>query len=446
MLSPFWWLALVCALAWQALALCPRECVCSETHREVDCSWRGLRVIPTPHLQHNLHALNLSHNRLSESELDGTLAAYSHLRSLDLSYNRLNRMPAALPRSLWELHVSGNRLRLLHKNDTAYHWNLRTLDLSANRLERVVLINNTLPELRKLDLSRNRFWTVPTNVPRHVETIDLSHNTLVQILPGSLAQLTHLTRFYLHGNRFTSVPVGAFDQLAALRLITLGDNPWACDDPRNITYLLSWLRQTHASVLGCPCHTWHTCGETHLATTRGWHYASYTPPPNTPSMDANSHANHPHGDHNRRGDHHNRLGHRQNHNRHQYPPQPPVRAVTAGYWPESVLLDMHRPSETSDTTPDYQSRWPAGGFYVTSPPISLSTRGNSAYTTPRYFIPSDSNTDATDETLTTTTKRTTTLRTRSVKKANQGKAHGRGHRGEVRSLSLVMAMILLLLI
>ena len=401
----------------QALAVCPPGCVCSESHREVDCSRHGARLLPGG-LQHNIHSLNLSLNRLSD--LDHALSPFSHLRSLDLSHNRLSRLPAELPRALWELRASGNRLRLLHKNDTAYHWNLRVLDLSANKLERVVFINNTLPSLRTLNLSRNRFWTVPTNIPRNVEAVDLSHNTLVQILPGSLDQLSRLSRLYLHGNRFTAVSDGAFERLAVLRLVTLGDNPWACDEQRNISYLLSWLRQTHASVLGCPCHTWHTCGETHLATTRGWHYASFTLPPHTPSMDAD-------------GD----LGHRHHHHHHHHPPHDPhMRAVTAGYWPESALLDIHRPRETLGSTPDYESRWPPGGSYVTSRPDSPSTY-DEAYTTQRYFTASDY--DSTEATLTTSTRKTTTLRTRSVKKTNQGKDPNHGHRPEA-----LAAMVLLL--
>ncbi|XP_062393340.1 oligodendrocyte-myelin glycoprotein-like [Sardina pilchardus] len=420
-------------LAWRALASCPALCSCSESHREVDCSWRGLRLLPGG-LQPNVHSLNLSHNRLSD--LGRALGPFTHLRSLDVSHNRLSRLPSALPRSLWELRASGNRLRLLPKNDTAYHWNLRLLDLSANKLERVVFINNTMPALTALDLSRNRFWTVPTNIPRRAETVDLSHNTLVQVLPGSLDQLTHLRRLYLHANRFSAVGEGAFERLASLRLVTLGENPWACDEPRNISYLLSWLRRTHASVLGCPCHTWHTCGETHLATTRGWHYASYTPAPYTPGMDADG--NPPHAADRDRSSSSDHLGRHRHGNRYPYPP---MRAVTAGYWPESALLDMHRPRETLASTADYQSRWPAGGFLVTSAPSGLSTP-DEAHTTPRYFTAAADydDDDSTEAVLTTSTRKTTTLRTRSVNKSNRGKVHNAGRRPQASLSSALTAM------
>ncbi|KAM4620321.1 oligodendrocyte-myelin glycoprotein-like [Polymixia lowei] len=269
-------LLLVLLLGPRVLAVCPSVCSCSPSHREVDCSRRGLRHLPHG-LQHNLRSLNLSHNRLHG--LDGRLTAYAHLRVLDLSHNRLGQLPAGLPRSLWQLHASANRIRLLDKNDTAYQWNLRLLELSNNKLERAVFINNTLTNLRTLNLSHNRFWTAPTNMPTRLETADLSHNSLVQVLPGSLSRLSQLAHFYLHANRFSTLLPGALDGLLGLRVITLGDNPWACHLQANVTYLLSWIQHTPARVLGCPCHTQPLCGEARPGRTGGWHFASYNLPP-----------------------------------------------------------------------------------------------------------------------------------------------------------------------
>lgn len=222
----------------------------------------------------------LFNSSYSLQSLDSQLSHYAHLRTLDLSYNRLEHLPPALPRSLWDIRAAGNHLRSLDKNDTAYHWNLRVLDLSDNELERVVFINNTLPSLHALNLSHNRFWTVPTNMPHNLEITDLSHNYLVQILPGSLDRLPRLAQFYLHANRFTWLPEGIFDKLTGLELMSLGDNPWACEEEENITRLLKWAKQTHATILGCPCYTRPTCGQVNLGIPEmDWHFASYTEPP-----------------------------------------------------------------------------------------------------------------------------------------------------------------------
>ncbi|XP_068187785.1 oligodendrocyte-myelin glycoprotein-like [Antennarius striatus] len=269
-------LLLVLLLGLQVNAVCPSVCSCNRSHREVDCSWRGLRQLPDG-LQHNIHSLNLSHNRLHN--LDGHLTEYTHLRFLDLSYNHLGHLPVGLPRSLWNLYATSNRIQLLDKNDTVYQWNLQNLDLSRNKLERVIFINNTLINLCTLNLSHNHLWTLPTNMPANLQTIDVSHNLLVKVLPGSLDRLNRLTHFRLHANRFSTLPYGVLDNLTLLRVITLGNNPWACHFYADISYIVSWTQQTRAHVLGCPCHTQPVCGQVHPSSPGGWHFASYNQPP-----------------------------------------------------------------------------------------------------------------------------------------------------------------------
>uniref|UniRef100_A0A3P9H7X4 Oligodendrocyte-myelin glycoprotein n=1 Tax=Oryzias latipes TaxID=8090 RepID=A0A3P9H7X4_ORYLA len=221
-------LVLLSCLLFGSLAVCPSDCSCSRSHREVDCSWKGLRQLPDG-LQYNIRSLVLSHNRFHS--LDGKLQQYTHLRSLDLSHNRLSRLPKTLPRSLWQLS-----------------WNLQTLDLSNNKLERAIFINNTLINLLTLNLR-------------------------------SLDRLPRLTHFYLHANRFSSLPSGVLDNMVSLRIITLSSNPWACHLYEDMAYLLSWAQQTSVLVLGCPCHTQPVCGGLRPSRSGGLHFASYTSPP-----------------------------------------------------------------------------------------------------------------------------------------------------------------------
>lgn len=263
---------LLCVLlfASRALAVCPSVCSCSRSHRDVDCSCKALRHLPDG-LQLNVVSLNLSHNRILS--LDGQLTGFTHLRFLDLSHNGLRRLPGGLPRSLWQLRASSNRLKSLSKNDTVHQWNLRLLDLSANGLERATFINNTLINLSALNLSRNHFRTIPTNLPANLKSIDLSHNALFLVLPGSLDRLSRLTHFHLHNNRFTGLPRGALDRLVSLSVMTLGDNPWACHHHDDTSYLVSWTQRTPAHVLGCPCSTQPFCGGLHPGTSEGWSHA-----------------------------------------------------------------------------------------------------------------------------------------------------------------------------
>lgn len=217
----------------------------------MDCSGRNLTTLP-PGLQENIIHLNLSYNHFTD--LHNQLTKYTNLRTLDISNNRLESLPAQLPRSLWNMSAANNNIKLLDKSDTAYQWNLKYLDVSKNMLEKVVLIKNTLRSLEVLNLSSNKLWTVPTNMPSKLLIVDLSNNSLTQILPGTLMTLTNLTHLYLHNNKFTFIPDQSFDQLVQLQEITLHNNRWSCDQKnQNITYLLKWVMETKAHVIGTPC-------------------------------------------------------------------------------------------------------------------------------------------------------------------------------------------------
>ncbi|XP_053313701.1 oligodendrocyte-myelin glycoprotein [Spea bombifrons] len=242
-------LILLCSVP-NIFSICPKKCVCFLRDRHVDCSIRNLTA--SPHgLQDNVTHLNFSHNHLTN--LDHQLTRFTNLRSLDVSHNFLRNLPAHLPRSMWSIYASHNSINVIHKLDTVYQWNLKTLDVSWNTLQRVVLINNTLGSLQLLNLSNNQLWTVPTNMPSNIQTVDLSNNYLIQILPGTLVRLHNLQNLYLHNNRFTYIPNKEFDHLAQLKELTLYNNPWSCKKPQNILYLLKWVRESGQHIIGCPC-------------------------------------------------------------------------------------------------------------------------------------------------------------------------------------------------
>ncbi|XP_044286042.1 oligodendrocyte-myelin glycoprotein [Varanus komodoensis] len=231
--------------------ICPSVCTCSGNDRNVDCSGRNLTTLPYG-LQDNITHLNLSNNHFVD--LNHQLTRFANLRTLDLAHNWLWSLPSHLPRSLWEIYAAHNNIKILQKLDTAYQWNLKVLDVSRNMVERVVLINNTMSSLKFLNLSSNKLWTVPTNIPYNIETVDLSNNFLTQILPGTLARLSHLSTLYLHNNKFTYIPDKALDQLTQLRLITLYNNPWSCrDNVPALSYLHKWIAESSTTVLGLPC-------------------------------------------------------------------------------------------------------------------------------------------------------------------------------------------------
>ncbi|XP_062887081.1 oligodendrocyte-myelin glycoprotein [Mobula hypostoma] len=251
-------LALLSVLS-SAAATCPLECWCSQNERHIDCSARNLTALPND-IQINIISLNLSHNVIED--LDNKLTVFNNLRFLDISNNVLRNMPRKLPLALWELDASNNHIKILQKEDTVSQWNLIKLDVSNNLIERAFLINNTLINLKFLNFSGNKFWTVPTNMPYNLTTLDLSYNNLHNILPDTFHH-NKLSKLYLNNNSLQLIPSGTFDQLTGLQLITLYGNIWECKDKQS-TYLLTWL-QTVPTVLGCPCseeneHRQRGCG------------------------------------------------------------------------------------------------------------------------------------------------------------------------------------------
>ncbi|XP_060703726.1 oligodendrocyte-myelin glycoprotein [Hemiscyllium ocellatum] len=241
-------LALLSTLS-SAAATCPSECLCRQNDRYVDCSGQGLTELPE-NIQDNITHLNISHNGIKD--LSNKLTNFTNLRLLDMSNNLLTRMPTEFPRALWEIYAANNLIKVLEKEDTVTQWNLKILDLSDNLIERAFLINNTLINLKFLNVSGNRFWTVPTNTPYNLETLDLSHNNLQNILPDTFRQ-KRLSKLYLNNNSFTFIPNGTFDQLTGLQLITLYGNLWECNNLDHISYLLTWTKSATATVLGVPC-------------------------------------------------------------------------------------------------------------------------------------------------------------------------------------------------
>ncbi|XP_038670454.1 oligodendrocyte-myelin glycoprotein [Scyliorhinus canicula] len=241
-------LALLCILP-SNTATCPSGCSCKHNDRYVDCSGKGLTELPE-NIQDNIISLNISNNGIKD--LGDKLKTFINLRYLNMSNNLLTHMPTEFPRALWEIYAASNRIKILKKEDTATQWNLRILDVSNNLIERAFLINNTLNSLTFLNFSGNRFWTVPTNMPYNLETLDLSHNNLLNIIPDTFHQ-GGLSKLYLNNNSFTFIPNGTFDQLINLRLITLYGNLWECNSRNSLFYLLTWIKMVTATVLGHPC-------------------------------------------------------------------------------------------------------------------------------------------------------------------------------------------------
>ncbi|NWR50013.1 MFHA1 protein, partial [Regulus satrapa] len=152
-----------------------------------------------------LRKLSLSHNELGAEGpgLPPRLAELGCLEELDLSFNRLRRLPEGL-----------GRLR-----------HLRTLDVDHNLLPSFPAPLLELAALEELDCSGNRhLGALPEGIAalRRLKILWLSGTGLAS-LPEGLCQLSALESLMLDGNRLQELPAG-FGRLQRLKMLNLSSN------------------------------------------------------------------------------------------------------------------------------------------------------------------------------------------------------------------------------
>ncbi|NWZ41702.1 MFHA1 protein, partial [Brachypodius atriceps] len=213
-----------------------------ELPEEVGAALSGLRVLslrrnrlsrlPAAALRHlgRLAELDLSHNRLRDLGDGGALAGLRGLRKLSLSHNELGAEGPGLPPRLAELgcleelDLSFNRLRRLPEGLGRLR-HLRTLDVDHNLLSSFPAPLLELAALEELDCSGNRhLGALPEGIAalRRLKILWLSGTGLAS-LPEGLCQLNALESLMLDGNRLQALPTG-FGRLQRLKMLNLSSN------------------------------------------------------------------------------------------------------------------------------------------------------------------------------------------------------------------------------
>ncbi|KAI1238444.1 hypothetical protein IHE44_0013176 [Lamprotornis superbus] len=202
----------------------------------------GLRVLslrrnrlgrlPAAALRHlgRLAELDLSHNRLRGLGDGGALTGLQGLRKLSLSHNELGAEGPGLPprlaelSCLEELDLSFNRLRRLPEGLGRLR-HLRTLDVDHNLLPSFPASLLELAALEELDCSGNRhLGALPEGIAalRRLKILWLSGTGLAS-LPEGLCQLSALESLMLDGNRLQALPTD-FGRLQRLKMLNLSSN------------------------------------------------------------------------------------------------------------------------------------------------------------------------------------------------------------------------------
>lgn len=216
----------------------------------LDLAQNGLKQIP-PSLGGLAGLTELCLERNMLSSVDGKLlAAFPSLHKLDLSVNKLEKLPDDFPAllELEQLMLSKNHLSRL-PNAIGELVNLRELALDDNRLStlpesigyltaltKLSLKRNELSELpetvgvneergwysmQHLNLSHNRFQHMPAQLwtMEAIEVLDMASNA-IESVPADIAALYYLRTLILTNNRITSLPadIAALEALDILNL------------------------------------------------------------------------------------------------------------------------------------------------------------------------------------------------------------------------------------
>uniref|UniRef100_A0A6P7H794 Platelet glycoprotein V-like n=1 Tax=Diabrotica virgifera virgifera TaxID=50390 RepID=A0A6P7H794_DIAVI len=179
-----------------------------------DCRSRSLQDVPG-NIEHIIHILDLSINNIQTLDPKKYSLSSENLEELSLSYNNITFIDVSFFQNLRKL---------------------KRLDLSNNfitSLDNAGVFQN-LVHLVKLDLSFNNLKSLPDSIfnPLNKLThLDLSYNYLnkfltqsKEVLADKLGVTSNLTHLRLDGLALKELPAGYFDNLTALKGLSLADN------------------------------------------------------------------------------------------------------------------------------------------------------------------------------------------------------------------------------
>ncbi|XP_007655760.1 podocan-like protein 1 isoform X2 [Ornithorhynchus anatinus] len=178
------------------------------------------------------------------------------LHTLHLYNNRLERVPAGLPRRVRSLMLLHNRIGAIGPDDFATTYALTELNLSYNRLYSARLHRlafRKLRQLQTLDLAGNHLTLLPAGLPASLQVLKLQKNQLNTLGPESLVGMNGLKELHLAHNRLRigSIAPGTWQEILGLKLLDLSSNELSFvppDLPEGLEYL--YLQNNRISSVG----------------------------------------------------------------------------------------------------------------------------------------------------------------------------------------------------
>ncbi|CAL1265572.1 unnamed protein product [Larinioides sclopetarius] len=206
-------------------------CTCSNSHRDVSCIGvpfaevpvlplddvfqltllkAGVEVLHDHSFQNTrISSLRMMQNQLSHIHSKAFQGSERALTTVDLSFNRLHRLPLEALQRLHHLQWLS-----LHSNDID-DWpplpakpNLRSVFLGDNRISHLSDgAFSSLYNLTSLDLDQNCIVEVDRHAfPASLQTLSLSNNLMTQVPVAALHNLKNLTWLQLGGNLIEQLP------------------------------------------------------------------------------------------------------------------------------------------------------------------------------------------------------------------------------------------------
>jgi Leucine-rich repeat (LRR) protein len=146
----------------------------------------------------SVKVLDLSHNKLNRVPKEFLEGVRHSLRRLYLGYNRVGRLEEVAfghLEGLQSLRMEHNGIISLRKRAFVGLRNLQLLDLSHNHVEQVHMEQfRNLASLRWVDLSHNHVRSIPRDAFQNtkLEYLDISHNEFVVLPSGPLGEVNNL--------------------------------------------------------------------------------------------------------------------------------------------------------------------------------------------------------------------------------------------------------------
>ncbi|KAH3708137.1 leucine-rich repeat and immunoglobulin-like domain-containing nogo receptor-interacting protein 4 isoform X2 [Dreissena polymorpha] len=187
---------------------------------------------------------------------------FGGLQSVYCNQTGVRAVPEGIPANTQLLDLSFNSISHIRVGDLAYLGNLQQLYLSQNELTETSLDERALdlPSLVTIDLSSNNFKTIPTFLPRGLQTLWFLNNQIEVLRTGAFERYSSILYLDVSNNGMMAIQPEAFAPLTSLQTLYISFNnltdtsfpPNLFAKNTNLTHLSLRFNQLTSLLLNLP--------------------------------------------------------------------------------------------------------------------------------------------------------------------------------------------------